>query len=419
MPQELNLAALLRRLEPGETVFIAGSAGEPRALTRMLVDEPGLAPRSRFVTSFVPGINAHNPACADSGRHMQVFFMQGPYRQAREQGLIEFCPLSYSGIQQALRAPDRPIDSLLVQVSEPDADGLCSLGPSVEFMPVLLPRARRVLGIINPRIPDLPGAPRVSMESFDAVARSDAALAEYDAGAGTPSSERIAAHLASLIPDGASLQIGLGKVPSQLLRALRGHRDLAFHSGMLSDPILELAAAGALRREPLLTSTVAVGSAEFYRRLGALRGLRLEGVDYTHDPGVLAGIPRLYAINSALEEDLLGQVNAEMLNGRYVSGPGGLPDFAHAARRQETGLSIIALPSTDPTGQHSRIVPRLAQGTPATVPGTDVDVVVTEQGVALLRGLDLEQRMQRLVGIAHPELRPALQAEGESLLRQL
>ncbi|MDB5969104.1 MAG: acetyl-CoA hydrolase [Hydrocarboniphaga sp.] len=416
MPQQVSVKGLLNSLESGETAFIAGSAGEPVELTQVLVDDAECARGVCFVSSFVPGINGRNLASQKAQRRMRVFFMQPAFRQARELGLIDFSPMNYFGIQQHLLDMATPLDSVIVQVSEPDAAGLCSLGPAVEFMPGLLLRAKRILAVINPNVPDVAGAPRIAMDAFHSHAHSTAPLAQYDAGRSNETAERIAAHLATLIPNGATLQLGLGKVPSLLLPALSGHRDLAFHSGMLSDSILGLIDSGVLRIDRPLMTTVVAGSEQLYQKLPGLRALELAGVDHTHDPLVLGRLSKLHAINSAIEVDLLGQVNAETVDGRYVSGPGGLPDFAYAAHRQTDGLSVIALPASDPAGRHSRIVPRLKAGTPLSIPQHDVDAVVTEYGIARLRGVALDERMQRLIAIAHPDHRDTLRAAARERL---
>lgn len=418
MPKQVSIAQLAAELREDETVFIPGCAGEPQELTQLLVERPELAPRARFITSFVPGINGRNLADAGSTRRMRVFFMQPAFRAARTEGRIEFCPLSYYGVQQHLAHHDTRIDTTIVQVSEPDAQGLCSLGPMVEFMPTLLERGVRILAVVNPRVPQIAGSLQLPLDRCAMFARSTAPLAEYDAGASNPVTDRIVARLAELIPNGAAVQVGIGKVPAQLLPALHAHRDLAFHSGMLSDALLDLPASGCLRKGSVLTAAVVVGSARLYENLARVGDLRIAAVAHTHDPQVMANVPRLFAINSALEVDLLGQVNAEMLGGRYVSGPGGLPDFAAAAHRNPEGLSIIALPSTDPKGRVSRIVAQFAAGTPVGVPQHDVDAVVTEHGVALLRGLDLDERLRRMIAVAHPDHRAVLDEAARRMLAE-
>ncbi len=419
MTQETSLETLAAALADGESVYISGCAGEPQPLTQLLVDQPQLATGTRFIHSFVPGINSCNLAGPGTARSMQVFFMQPAYREAMAAGRVRYSPLNYFGIAQHLANPATALDTVIVHVSEPNAQGECSFGPMVEFMPAVLSRAGRILAVINPRIPQLSGSLSLALERISQFARVDSPLIEYDAGRSNPVTDQIVAHLVALIPNGATIEVGLGKVPAQLLPALHQHRDLGFHSGMLSDAILDLHAAGCVRKGTALTAAVCVGSAGLYQRMGGVANLQIQGVDSTHNPQVLAALPRLHAVNSALEIDLLGQVNAEMLNGRYVGGPGGLPDFAAAAHRQADGLSIIALPATDPKGRISRIVPRFAAGTPVAVAQMDVDVVVTEYGAARLRGADIETRMHRLIAIAHPDFRTGLLASGSALLKQI
>jgi acyl-CoA hydrolase len=413
--KQLSIEQLAGLLAPGEHVFVPGSAAEPVELSEYLVASPQAACGVMFWTSFVPGINARNLCSAVAARCMQVYMMQSQFGAAWASGLLYYRPLPYFDILRQITRGDQPVDTAIIQVSEPDIHGLCSLGPSVEFTSEVTRQARRLLGVINPNIPRLAASPTVPLESFEAVARSSAPLPTYDAGASNPVNDKIVSYLASLIPSGATLQLGLGKIPNQLVRALRDHRELSFHSGMLSDGIDELFANSG-RRGSKLNATVAVGTSTLYQKLPEMHDLELRGVEFTHSPEVLRAVPRLHAINSAIEVDLFGQVNAEMAGGWYVSGPGGLPDFASAAHRQEEGLSVIALPSTDPKGKISRITTQFAPGTPITVPRHDVDVVVTENGAAMLRGKDLEGRMRALIDVAHPHYRSTLEKSARKML---
>jgi acyl-CoA hydrolase len=415
--REISIAELAASFEDDEVVFLGGSSGEATELAASLADPRSSVAAACFLTSFVPGINSR--CLAPPGRRSRVgtFFMQPSLRSALAEGRVDFRPISYFGIHRFLSDPLTRVDTAVLQVSPPDHAGLCCLGPAVEFMPTVMTRATRLIGIVNPSVPRLAASVNVPMERFDRIARSSAALATYDVGAPSAVADHITVHLAKLIPDAATVQVGLGKVPSQLLRALRKHRELSLHTGLFSDAALELAASGALRQERSIVAGVAVGSGAFYDRLPSLQGLSLAGVSYTHAPHILAGTARLHAVNSALEVDLLGQVNAEMLDGRYLSGPGGLPDFARAAHLDPEGLSIIALNSTDGSGARSRIVAKLAPGTPVSAPQHDVDAIVTEYGVAMLRGQPLDERARRICAIAHPIHRPPLLRAAKELLR--
>lgn len=403
---------LLASLSPSDHVFIAGSAGEPAPVVQALIDDPQLAAGAHFLCSFVPGVNKAN-LCEDSTRRMSVFFMQPRYRDALHQDQLHFYPSPYSAIHHQLSQPNA-IDAVVVQVSAPNVAGVCSLGPHTEFLPALLTSGAKLLGVINHQTPFVDGSVQLPLNRFDAIVEGDFPLPEYDPGGDSDIPQRIAQHIANLIPDGATLQCGLGKVPSFLMRGLRNHRNLRIHSGMISDSLLTLLEHNALDPAQPITSIAALGSRSFYRQLNSLPNLNLCGVDKCHSASVLAAIPALYAVNSALEVDLSGQANAEMLNGRYVSGPGGLPDFAAGAAQQGNGLSIVALPSTDPKGAISRIVARFTLGTPATIPQYNVDAVVTEYGIAMLRGVDQRTRARRLLDIAHPHHRDAIANELEN-----
>ncbi len=406
----ISVERMVQSLRAREKVFVSGSAGEPRALTECIASRPDLAVGVEFFCSFIPGVNVQN--LAGEGRTMTVSFMQGAYRKGLAARQVKFAPMSYSNTQQQLCTPGA-IDTVLVQVSPPNELGWCSLGPQGEFLPGLLKNRPRVLAVFNPQVPVFPGAPKIRLADIDAYCESDLALASYDAGKPNSVSERIAENIAAIIPDGATLQCGLGKVPNLLAKALGNHRHLRIHSGMASDGMSTLLAAGALDSAAPITSIVALGSPGLYGQLADIDGLTICGVEDCHTPQALAGVPRLHAVNSALEIDLSGQVNAEMLGGRYVSGRGGLPDFAAGARAQQLGCSIIALPAADPSGEQSRIVAQLAVGSAISVPQYLVDVVVTEYGCAHLRGADFITRGRRLIEIAHPNHRDRLAAEFE------
>jgi acyl-CoA hydrolase len=402
--------------EDGETVFLAGSSGECIELSDVLGAAASIVADAHFVTTFVPGVNGRCIVRPGHRSRVATFFMQPGLRAAQSEGRVEFRPISYFSIHRFLCDPTTSIRTAVVQVAPPDRLGQCSLGPSVEFMPSVLARAERVFGVINPSVPYLRGSATIPMERFELIARSNAPLATYDAGKDTSATAQLAENLATLIPSRSTLQIGLGKVPSQLLRKLCERRELSLHTGMISDAVLQLAEAGALRDRQPIRTTVALGGADFYARLGRLRGLSFAEVGSTHSPRTLSKIAQLRAVNSALQVDLLGQVNAEMLDGEYVSGPGGLPDFARAAHQNPDGLSIIALNSTDGTGKMSRIVSRLGTDATVTVPQYDVDAVVTEYGVALLRGQPLYERARRLCAVAHPDHRASLEAAAKAWL---
>jgi acyl-CoA hydrolase len=334
----------------------------------------------------------------------------GELRKARG---LQVVPAHYSVLPRLFAERVLPGDVGLVQVSPPGPDGVCSLGIGVDYAGDAVRHSRILIGEINHRMPATTGTPGIPVDRFAATVETDRSVPEAPDRAPDVVDGAIAARVAELVEDGDTVQMGVGALPTAIMDGLAGHRDLGFHSGMLTDGVLRLVEKGVLtgRRkeidEGLLVTGTAIGSAELYARLGDLPVV-FRPASYTHDPGVLARLRRLVAINSAIEVDLAGQVNGEALGGRYLGGIGGQADFSGAAAR--TGArSIIALRSTtggSTAGGASTIVPRLRG--PVSTGRADVDAVVTEHGTAWLRGCPHDEYGARLVAVAAPEHRDAL-----------
>jgi acyl-CoA hydrolase len=329
----------------------------------------------------------------------------GELRKARG---LQVVPAHYSLLPRLFAEHALPGDVGLVQVAPPGPDGVCSFGIGVDYAADAARHSRVLIGEINRRMPATTGTPGLPLNRFAATVETDRPVPEAPGQAPNAADEAIAARVAELVEDGDTVQMGVGALPTAIMDGLDGHRDLGFHSGMLTDSVLRLVEKCVLtgRRkeidEGLLVTGTAIGSAELYSRLGELPVV-FRPASYTHDPGVLARLRRLVAINSAIEVDLSGQVGSEVAGGRYLGGIGGQADFSGAAAR--TGArSIIALRST--AGGASTIVPGLSG--PVSTARADVDVVVTEHGAAWLRGVPLSGRGERLAAIAAPEHREAL-----------
>jgi acyl-CoA hydrolase len=399
-----TLRDAVRSFSPGDRVFLPGSTGESAAFTQALCADDA-APLA-ITASFVPGINRVPLAELPQGSTFSSMFSPTADPRAQPRAVFRHLPLSYGAFVAQVR--DRlQFEACVVHVAPPDREGRCSLGAAVEFTPLAASRSRRVIAVVNPSIPRLPGAEFIELGKIDQIVECDGSLREYDVGGATSQSNAIAANVAAFIDDGAALQIGLGKVPDALLRLLTGRRRLRLHSGMLSDGARALAEAGSLASDWTPTSCVHVGSGAYYAWLADRTDFAVRGCDYTHDPAVLAAIPRLVAVNSALSVDLFGQANLEMLGGRMVSGVGGAADFARGAAMSPGGVSVVALPATSANGEASRIVPVL-NGV-CSLPRSDIDVVATEHGAADLRGCDVVDRAERLIAIAAPQHRGGLQ----------
>jgi 4-hydroxybutyrate CoA-transferase len=409
MPEIIPPARVPDLLRPGMTVFVEGASGEPMALLQALAAAPEASAGVHYVGCRVPGVNPIDPASFHANATLTSFFIFGDIARSFAAGKVRFLPLHYSGIFAYLAA--LPVDLALIQVTPPDADGLCSLGPSVHFVPAVLERAKVVVAEINAAMPRPAHSYAVPCERLDFVVETAHPLARLEAGPPSVQARKIGEQVASLIDDGDCIQVGIGKLPASILGALHNHRDLGLHGGMVIDEVVDLHAAGALTgtRKSLdpgvMVCCTALGS-RVYDWTATRDDLRVAPVSYTHDVRVIAQIDRFVAINSVLAVDLFGQADAEMVGGRQVSGTGGLMDFVRGARLARGGRSILALPSTG--GGASRIVPRLDDSHVVSLPRADADIVVTEHGIARLRDKSLDERAEALIAIADPAARDAL-----------
>lgn len=406
--QLVALDQLVEAIRPGERVFVPGASGEPSALLERWTADPEPTRDLDLWTSAVPGINAFPIARLHPSARATGLFMQPGLRAMQAAGRYRHLPASYSGFVRLLRDELR-FDTCIVQVSPPDASGRCSLGPSAEFVPLARTRSRRTLALINQRTPGFPGAPAISLSDIDLAAEVETALPTYEVGSPSAEAAAIAERVATFVEDGATVQVGLGKVPDALFGLLHDRRRLRLHSGMLSDGGLALAEAGALQSEARHLSCVWVGSSALYEQLPERTEFDIVGCEQSHDIAAIASLERFTALNAALSVDLFGQANLEQAGGRAVSGIGGAVDFATAARLSRGGLSIVAVPSTYDGGRASRIVPQLGPGL-VSLTRAEIDLVVTEHGVADLRLLSVHERAEALIGVAAPAFRSDLTA---------
>jgi 4-hydroxybutyrate CoA-transferase len=380
-----------------------------------LLRERDLTRDARLLTSYVPGINKLDLSEFHHTAQVTGLFMQPGLSEAQRDGRFRPLPMSYAGfVRHLIDSVD--IDLTVVQVSMPNEAGQCSLGPAVEFTPIALSKSRRRLALLNRNTPYLRGGVSVSYDSFDYVCEVDSALPVYNVETDV-CTETIAQHIAQQIDDRSLLQVGLGKVPMALTQLLRDRRDLRFHSGMLSNGLLELADAGALDMNFMHTTCVLVGSDDFYGRLPDFRPLRVSGCEFTHSPRTLLEFDGFIAVNSALEVDLFGQCNLEHANGAAVSGAGGAPDFARAGRLSRDGYSIVALNATHKKG--SRIVPSLGDRAVTSLSRIDVDCVATEFGLAKLTGASVHERAEAIIEVAAPQFRSELREAWRAIAARL
>ncbi len=419
LPSRLTADHIRRHFVDGVNIFVSGGAGQPDALIRA-IEQAELSASFRVIDNSLPTMTQLNPNQFSSGALMNTGFFVGGYREYYAQGKLEFVPAFHSARFRAID-DEYNINIALLKVSEPDSKGYCSAGLHADYSETMLAQADLIIAEINPCMPYIDDALKISLTDINYCVTSDEPLIEYSVAPSTETDIKIASYIADLVEDGDCLQLGIGTLPVSILESLTSKQDLGIHTGLLTEAVMPLVEAGVVngRRKNIdtgkITTGIAAGSTAFYQWCATCPDLRMKPVNYTHDGGVLAGIDRLVGINTTLEIDLFGQVNSETINGRQIGGVGGLVDFLRGARTSRGGRSIIALHSTARKGSISKIVP-LLNSAPVTVMRDDTDYVVTEFGVARLSNLSVEKRAQALIDIAHPEFRASLTSAWQALL---
>ncbi len=404
---------LLAKFRLGLRVYIQGGTGEPLALRSLLAAAPEALTGVTVTGCFLPGMNDFDYAALNATARLETFLLPPAFRASFEAGRVSVKPMAYSQIAVAMR--DGPAPALaILQVTGPDADGLCSLGPCADFAPLVWPRAGKVAAFINPSLPRARRGPTIPLSAIDIVLEADGPFITAIEAAPGADQLAIAQRIAGLVPDGAAIQTGIGGAPAAAVGRLTDRKGLVVRSGMVTEGYRALAEAGALVDHGHVTG-LALGSPDFMA--WACEAFTLADATITHGPDALAGIERLWALNSALEVDLFGQANVEWQAGRLVSGLGGAPDFARAARRSPGGRGVLALPATARGGTISRIVPRITSPS-VSIPRDDTDLVITEHGVADLRGASLEGRAAALIAVAAPDHREGLERAWAEMKRR-
>lgn len=357
---------------------------------------PEMAGHFRLVTSFV-GANT---------------------RTAVQEGRGDFIPMFFSEIPQMMKPGGvyHP-DVAIVQLSSPNAEGYCSYGISCDYSKPAAEQAKIVIGEINRQMPFIGGDNLIHVSEIDYIVEGDYPIYEAAPPRITEVEEAIGRYCAQLIDDGDTLQLGIGAIPDAVLLFLKDKKDLGIHSEMVSDGVLELIKSGTItgKRKTLhpnkVVATFLMGSRDLYKYVHNNPLIEMYPVDHINDPRVIAQNDHMISINSCVEVDLMGQVVAESIGLKQFSGPGGQVDFVRGVVWSKGGRSIIAMPSTARGGKSSRIVPFLAEGAAVTTSRNDVDYIVTEYGIAHLKGLSLRERAEALTLIAHPDFRPQLMEE--------
>lgn len=405
-----------RAIPRGRRILIGSGAAEPERLVEAMVEHGHHLEGNDIVHLLTLGTAPYVKAGLEHRFRHTAFFIGPNVRDAVAEGRADFMPVFLSEIPELIRSRRVRVDVALIQVSPPDAHGYVSLGVSVDIVRAAIDAADLILAEVNPRMPRTHGDSFLHVDRIARLVPVDAPLPTRE---GEPLDEvdrAIGRHIASLIPHGATLQTGIGKIPDAALAALDGHRDLGVHTEMFSDGVMRLAQLGVIngRKKTLLPGKIVtsfvMGSKALYDWVHDNPAVEMRPSGFTNDPFTIARNDAMIAINAALAVDLTGQVAADTLLGRFFSGIGGQVDFIRGAARSRGGKPIIALRSTAKKGTLSRIVPTLEAGAGVVTSRGDVHYVVTEHGVADLWGKNIRQRALALIDIAHPEHRADLLA---------
>lgn len=413
--QNFDTLDLSQYIQAGDTVIWGQAQAEPLSLTENLIQNRKKIGQFQIFLGI-----AQYPSCSlASTDYIQYlsYCGAGYNRLLAEKNALEILPVHYSTLPHLMQQGCLNIDVVLIQVSAPNASGQYSYSLAHDYLKFALQHARIVIAEVNALAPWVYADEYLSADDFDVIVHTKREIMGETPALISPVNQRIADRVAEYIEDGATLQLGIGVLPNAIMQALNHHRHLGIHSGIIGDGVAVLMQQGVITNEKknidqgkTVTGLIS-GSSEMHRFVHQNPDILLRGTDYTHNAQRLSHLNQFTAINSAIEVDLTGQVNAEIANRRYVGAVGGALDFVRAANQSQGGVSIIALPASGKN--FSRIVSQL-QG-PVSTPRSDVGIIVTEYGAADLRGLSIRQRVEKMLLITDPQFRTSLEQQAMDL----
>ncbi len=413
--RQITASEAATMIKNGNRITYGHATGEPQLIAPEIVKRETELEDVLFVHGLTmgPAVYCHEDIDPQKIGHLSLFASTHT-RKAVQDGRANLVPMHFSDIPIAFRQGILPVDVAIIHISEPDAFGYCSYGISVDFQDSVIKTAQLVIAEVNSKMPRTYGDTLVHVSDIDYFVKSDRSLYVLDKPPISKVEEAIGANIASLVEDGTCLQLGLGAIPNAIMEFLKDKNDLGVHTELVSDGTMELMKAGVItgKKKTLhknkAIATFASGTAEFYEWLHDNPAVEFYPVDYVNNPYVIARNDNMLSVNSAIHVDLSGQVGAETINSQQFSGIGGQVDFVRGAKLAKGGKSVIALPATAKKGLISRITAGFKSGEAVTTSRSDVDYIVTEYGIAALRGQSIVERARRLIAIAAPEFRDKL-----------
>lgn len=420
--REHNMTAsmALKLLRSGSRIFLGSACGEPQHLVRALGEAAGDLSDVEVIQVLSLSQDSYAQTKYANAFRPKKFFVAAGARQAVAEGRAEFTPLYLSDVPSLISEGRLGLDAALIQVSPPDEHGYVSLGVSVDVVVEAVEQARVVIAQVNPGMPRTLGEGFIHVKQLDAIVEQDEPLLSFSVPAPNEISQEVARQVAKLIPDGATIHLGLGQLPQAALMYLKDSRNLGVHSDLLTDGYVDLVESGAITgaaktlHPGRMVASFCLGTERLFNFVHNNPLVSLMPVRYTNDPAVIGQNHRMITVHEAVEVDITGQVCADVVGARIYAGLGGMVDFMRGAARSPGGLSVIALSSIGPDGE-SRIRPSFNAGAGVLVTRAGVHTVVTEYGAAYLHGLSVSERAVALIDIAHPNHRDWLLAQAQEM----
>jgi 4-hydroxybutyrate CoA-transferase len=404
----------IHSIQSHQKVFLAPFCNEPQTLVEELVRQKERLQDVYLYTAIIGSPCKYADPSCHSHFKIRTFLSTPSFKSAFNNQVCDYIPVNLSEISRFIT--ENSIDAAFIQVSPPNEEGYCSLGISIDMIPTLLKKAKTIIAQVNQQLPITNGVTFVHVSQIDHFVLSDRSLLTISNGVPDKVELAIADNVADLVPDKATIQVGVGKLANSILLALKGKKELGIHSGSIIDPVIELMELKVITNEHKeinrfkTVCTTLTGTDDLYRYAHCNTEIELYPAEYTHNPAIISQISNFHAINSALEVDIFGQINAEQVGDYPMGGVGGQMDFIKGARLSKGGKAIIALPSTAKKGTQSRI--KISVSNVTTIK-SEIDYVVTEYGIASLFGKTLSERAEELINIAHPNFRKQLKEDFE------